>query len=154
MSSANQVLEQFDFAMETYADKCHTDPSRWHAPDVAEFTRLRSLLMPHAEAGDARSQYALATIYWQGLCCVSEEDYQRTFQSSIEVATRWWIAAASQGYWHALDNLVTDGVGPEAERARRACAELNEERPDLIGRSHGMPVYGPAFVQELSRRLY
>jgi hypothetical protein len=69
-------------------------------------------------------------------------------------ATHWWYTAASQGYWPALDNLISQGVGPEAERARIASREVERERADLIGQSHDMPVYGPDFIQEVGRRLY
>ena len=154
MSAPTEVLLQFDAAANAYAATCHTDPLQWHRPDAAEFTRLHDLLLPHAESGDARSQYALATIYWLGLCCETEEELAQTRQVSIEKATPWWIAAAAQGHWPALDNLVTSGVGPDAERARQAWAALEHERPDLVGHYSGMPVYGPPFVQELSRRLY
>src|SRR5688572_27450461 len=92
-------------------------------------------------------------ISWLGLCCESENDYRATRDAAVQEATQWWIAAARQGHWAALDNLVTSGVGTEAESARAAWKELADERQDLIGRSHGMPVFGPDFVQELCRRV-
>jgi hypothetical protein len=99
-------------------------------------------------------QYALATIAWLGLACESEEEFIASHAAVVEETTRWWAAAATQGYWPALDNLVTSGIGPEAERAREACQLLKHARPDLIGVSEGMPVYGPEFFQELSKNLY
>jgi hypothetical protein len=99
-------------------------------------------------------QYALATILSLGLCCESEEQFLVGHSFAREAATRWWIAAAMQGFWPALDNLITSGVGAEAQRAGEAFRQLEQERRDLVGSSHGMPVYGPRFVQELSRRLY
>src|SRR5688572_16273737 len=98
VSEASEVLLQFGKAAKAYAATCHTDPSQWHRPDVAEFIRLHDLLLPHAESGDAQSQYALATIYSLGLCCETEEAFAQTRQALTEKATPWWIAAATQGH--------------------------------------------------------
>jgi hypothetical protein len=84
----------------------------------------------------------------------NEEDYEAGYSSAQKEATRWWVAAAVQGFWPALDNLLSSGVGPDMERAREAARQLERERRDLVGSSHGMLVHGPEFVQELSRRLY
>jgi hypothetical protein len=154
MSSSHALYDRYQAAVCGYCDTCAGDPQSWHRPDVAEFTELRRLLLPHSESGDAACQYALATIHWLGLCCESEEQFVTGRVAATEEATRWWIAAATQGFWPALDNLVSDGVGPEAERAREAWRKLGQERRDLVGSSRGMPVYEPKFVQELSRRLY
>lgn len=154
MSDVKTALERFERASHAWGQECHNDPSVWHRPDVPEFSTIRTLLEPHAEAGDAGCQYALATIYWLGLCCDSEEHQRESHEAAIREASRWWIAASAQGYWPALDNLITSGVGPDADRARIACREVERERADLIGRSHGMPVYGPDFIQEVGRRIY
>lgn len=121
---------------------------------MAEFTELYSLLLPHANSGDMDCQYALATILSMGLCSTSEEQFLIGHTAAREAATRWWIAAAMQGFGLALDNLVTSGIGPEAQRAREAWRQLNQECRDLTGTSHSMPVYGPVFINKLSKRLY
>jgi TPR repeat protein len=154
MSNSHTVYDRYQVAVEAYCRICASAPGRWHCPDVAEFTELRQLLLPHAESGDMRCQYALASILFMGLCCESEEQHSAGHAAAREEATRWWIAAAMQGFWPALDNLISSGVGPEVQQAREAHGQLERERPDLIGSSHGMPVYGPEFMQELSRRLY
>lgn len=154
MSSSHAVYDRYQVAFRAYGDACASAPERWHRPDVAEFTELRYLLLPHAESGDMYCQYALATILSMGLCSESEEQFLVGHAAAREAATRWWIAAAMQGGWPALDNLVTSGVGPAAQGAREAFRQLEQERRDLVGSSHGMPVYGPEFVQELSRRFY
>ncbi len=154
MSAPDTVLERFERACRAWGQDCHRDPSVWHRPDVAEFSTLRALLTVHAEAGNTGCQYALATICWLGLCCESEDDQRESQEAAMREATHWWIAAASQGYWPALDNLISQGVGPEADRARIAFREVERERVGLIGRSHDMPVYGPNFIQEVGRRLY
>lgn len=151
--SAEAVLERYEKASAIYSNMCCINPSEWHRPDTTEFTELRGLLAVHAEGGNVRCQYALASIYWQGLC--SNAQFTRDeYLQAIEKATLWWVAAAAQGFWPAIDNLVTSGIGPEAERAKQECRKLEKDRPNLIGRQGNMPVYGPEFMQELCKRCY
>jgi hypothetical protein len=154
MSNSCSLYDRYLKASAAYTADCSSDPSSWHRPDVAEFSELRRLLKPQAESGDMFCQYALATILSQGLCCESDDQLKAGYDSAREEATRWWIAAAKQGFWPALDNLVTSGVGLEAQRAGEAWRQLERERRDLVGSANGMPIYGDEFVQELSRRLY
>lgn len=154
MSDSQAIYDRYQAALQAYSDVCANAPGQWHPPDVTKFTELSRLLLPHAESGDMLCQYALATILTLGLCCEHEERPWADQMAAREAATPWWIAAARQGFWPALDNLAVCGVGPEAEQAREGWRQLEQERRDLIGSSHGMPVYGPEFVQELSRRLY
>jgi hypothetical protein len=154
MSNSQAIYDRYQVACEAHSAACISDPSIWHHPDVAEFSELLRLLKPHAESGDMRCQYAVASILWLGLCCESEEQMAASQDSACEEASRWWITLAKQGFTPALDNLVTSGVGPEAQHAREAWRQLARERHDLVGSSCGMPVYGPEFIEELSRRLY
>lgn len=154
MDNLQALYERYQAATQAYAERSSAGQQEWHQPDVVEFSELQNLLLPHAESGDMHCQYAIATILWGGLCCESEDDWMAGYPERIKEATRWWIAAATQGHVYALDNLVTSGIGPEAERAREASDVLEQERGDLVGASHGMPVYGPDFFAELSRRLY
>lgn len=154
MNNPRILYDRYQVASQAYTANCASDPRKWHRADVAEFSELRRLITPHAESGDMHCQYALASILWLGLCCDSEEDFVRTYSSACEEATRWWVAAARQGFWPALDNLVTSGVGAEAQRARDASRSLESERRDLIGSSQEMPIYGDEFMQELCMRLY
>jgi hypothetical protein len=154
MNDLQTVYDRYVSAMADYTRICAADPNTWHRPDVSEFSALKSLLLPHAESGDVHCQYALAVILWMGLCCESEEEMQTRYGSLLAEATLWWAAAAARGYWPALDNLVTDGVGEQAARAKEAGKELERERGDLVGWADKMPIYGQDFVQELSRRLY
>lgn len=154
MSNSHALYDRYQAAFRAYAAACASAPEQWHRPDVAEFEELRRLLQPHAESGDMYCQYALATIHSMGLCCESEQRFLSGHVAAREAATRWWIAAAMQGFWPALDTLVTSGVGPEAQRAREAFRQLDDERRDLAGKAQGMPVYGPEFFLELRRRLY
>jgi len=129
-------------------------PEDWHRPNVAEFEKLHQLLLPYAESGDMFCQYACATITWLRLCCESMEEFIRGHSVRIEEATRWWIAAAMQVHEGALDNLITDGNGSEADRAREVFRQVEQECLDLVGRSEGMPVYGQEFFVIVQSRLY
>ncbi len=154
MNEVDAVLQRYDRAVELNTRICSRDPSIWHRPDTNEFTALRALLTPLAEGGEMRCQYALATIYWLGFCCESEEQYLRDYGEAIKIATRWWIAAASQGHYYALDNLITCGVGAEADSVKEARRQFEEQNKDLVGWSHNMPVYGPDFMQALCKSVY
>jgi hypothetical protein len=131
MNDSHVIYERYRAGVEAYSDTCAAAPERWHRPDVAEFTELYRLLLPHAESGDVNCQYALATIHWLGLCRETEEQFSAGRSAALQAATRWWIAAAMQGFWPALDNLATCGVGEEAKRASEAWCNLEKERPDF-----------------------
>ncbi len=152
----NAVIERYHLAFSDYAALCRTAPEQRHQPDWKLFTALRSQLLPHAEAGHADCQYALAIIAWMGLCCKTEEEYEAGYAKGTEEATRWWVAAGRQGCSWAVDNLLTLGTGPEAERARSVSQEVKRDCPHLIGHDKptGMPIIGPDFMREVTRRLY
>lgn len=80
------------------------------------------------------------------------------YQECLKEATKWWIRAASQGHWGALDNLLTCGVGPEAERVRNLAQHFESQRPELVAHDNEgevpMPIYGPNFMQELCKFIY
>ncbi len=155
-SKPDTIYESYRMAVDEYFAKCSTAPERRHQPDWKLFTALRSQLLPHAEAGHADCQYAMAIIAWMGLCCKTEEEYEAGYAQGTEEATRWWVAAGRQGCSWAVDNLLTCGTGPEAERARSVSQEVKRDCPHLIGHDKptGMPIIGPDFMREVTRRLY
>lgn len=154
MDNTQSALQRYYRFSDLYGNSCAQDPSVWHRPDTNEFSQLHDLLLPFAEAGDIHAQYALATIYWLGLRCQSEEQYFEEYQTLLKKATVWWVAAASQGHWVALDNLLSCGVGEEAERVTSIRYQFEKTHPHLVDRSHDMPLYGPDFMQELCRTIY
>jgi hypothetical protein len=154
MNEPGVIYDRYLAAFRSYGDLCARASEHWHRPDVVEFSQLYNLLLPHAERGDMLCQYAVPTILWQGLLCETEKQFIARDLPSRKEATCWWIAAARQGHLPALDNLVTSGIGLEAERAREGWKQLAEERPDLVGSSNAEPIYGDEFVQELCVKLY
>lgn len=154
MNDLPAVYHQYLAAWRKYGDTCAKAPELWHLPDVATFIELKRSLLPHAEAGNMLCQYALATILLQGLCCESEERAIADMEPARVEATPWLIAAAKQGYYPALDNLITCGVGPEAQRAKKIWRELENEQPKLMHLHENMPVYGPEFMEEVALRIY
>ena len=155
-SDPKQVYERYLAAFNEYGAQCRTAPERRHQPNASLFADLRGQLTPHAEAGHADCQYALAIIACMGLCCKTEEEYEAGYAQGTEEATRWWVAAGRQGCSWAVDNLITCGTGPEAERARSVSQEVKRDCPHLIGHDKptGMPIIGPDFMREVTRRLY
>jgi TPR repeat protein len=154
MSEFHPAYERYLTAVTAYAEMCSSNPMEWNRPDADNFAELMDLLQHPAEQGDRYCQYALATILHMGLTAESEEEFMATRHKASEAATRWWLAAAKQGFWPAVDNLLTSGTGDEAQRIRDVFGTIKAQRKDLIGSSHGMPVYGAAIMQELNWRLY
>jgi hypothetical protein len=126
------ILQSFDDAMEVWGQP---DPD-WHPSDYIGFETLRDLLTPHAHAGNVRCQYALATIVYLDLCeeDETEEEYLSRHDEAgcCAAATPWWVAAANQGYWAAVDSHIVMGVGPEAERARTVASEVEKDYVELV----------------------
>ena len=150
MSDEDRVLARYEAAF----DRLESGDAESPLPgrNAEEFASLLPDLERAAASGRARCQAALATVLGFGLACRSEAEFQANAESLLLRATALWAEAASQGYWPSFDNLVTSGIGEEAEAARAIAAELEVERSELIGRAGAMPVYGPAFMEEACRR--
>lgn len=154
-SEARAVHQRYLAALDTFSAGCRTTRGHWFG-QAEEFIELRTLLIPHAEGGNPDCQYALASIAFLGLCCRSQEEFEASHKRLEEEAVPWCIAAARQGCWWAVDNLLVSGKGPEADRARAMAKEVQRDSAHLIGHdaSSGMPIYGPEFMQEVTCRLY
>ena len=154
MTNADTTLFEYESAARAFGDVCAAGPECFHAPDTALFSSLRKRLIPLAEAGDSRAQYALGTIAWLGLCQATESEQQEHHGVDVAEASRWWTEGASRGHLGALDNLITSGVGLAAQRARAVCQHIERERPELVGHYGGMPVYGLPFIDAVRQHLY
>lgn len=154
MSSVEGILLRYDSAIELWADSCANNPDIWHRPDTNEFISLLPEILTFAKNGNIKCMYAAAIIYSFSLCYDSEHAYLENYSELISMATDWWGKAAAAGYLPAVDNLLTSGVGPLAEKARLVAKQIESEHNDLIGNTNIMPVYSESFMQELHKRLY
>jgi hypothetical protein len=87
----------------------------------ARFLTHAGALAPLAEKGNVAAQYALATIHMLSLAHTSEREAMEAQAQDSAQASRWLKGPAASGHLGALDNLLSVGVGPEAERLRSIC---------------------------------
>jgi len=149
-----ELLRRYDRACDVYTAETIAHAGAWHRADVEEFSELFESLLPHAYDGESLAQYAVATILWLGMRCETQQEQFDHYQASVTEASRWWIAAAKQGHLGALDNLLTSGVGAEADHLRRIAELVQVERPELVSWSDGMPCFGREYFLELFERTY
>ncbi len=105
-------------------------------------------LIPVAENGNVLAQYAVAAIYMAGYCYTSSEDQLANAEHDLAEMTKWLVRAARQGYLIAVDNLISGGVGPEAERVRSIYNEVQEQgkngqnlpNGETYRRAYGAPI--------------
>jgi TPR repeat protein len=154
MTQEEKVLRKYDAVIEQWVNSCIANPSIWHKPNTDEFEKLLSEILRLANKGSVKCMYSAAIIYSNGLIYGSEAEFFNHHDELISQATVWWERAAAKGYLAAVDNLLTSGVGAQAEKARAVAAEIEAERKDLIGSYNNMPIYAENFMQELFNRLY
>jgi len=95
---------------------------------VTRFQQHLRTLTPLAERGNVWAQYGVASIYMLGCCYRTSEEHMENVEHDLTEMTKWLVRAARQGCAIALDNLIAGGYGPEAERVRSICREVEEER--------------------------
>lgn len=153
----SSLQRQYDAAINEFVNSSIEHAGAWFKPEVETFSRLYLDVLPFAESGDAWAQYAIATVLSLGLRCSTQKEYTESYQSHLPAMSFWWASAAKQGHLEALDNLVTSGIGVEADKARAIAEVIRQEMPELIGSALGMPSYpsyGPEYFSELYRRLF
>lgn len=154
MNQPEAVLERYAAALRSHGSVCHRDPTKWNAPEAEVFGMLFDELLPHARNGHVDCEYAIATILSLGLRCRTESEMLAEHEKSIIEASFWWARAASKGHWPAVDHLIGNGVGETADRAREVLAKLDRTRPELVGRSMNMPVYGSPIFEAVIQELF
>ena len=97
---------------------------------VSVFEKHKEVLKPMAQAGDMYSQYSIAVIYMLNLLHSDMESARVVHEEDAKECTRWLLMSAKQGFLAALDNLLSVGVGPEADRVR-ALSKTIPRSPDL-----------------------
>ena len=105
------------------------DLNNWYVtPErAARFRQHLSVLLPLAEAGNPLAQSEVAAIYMLGCCYSSESEFRGNYRSDILAMSDWLARAARQGVTVAVDNLVSIGIGPEAERLRALALEVEHD---------------------------
>ncbi|MCF6194363.1 MAG: hypothetical protein L3J46_08545, partial [Kangiellaceae bacterium] len=97
------------------------DSDNWYVTEewVQKFRNHLKVILPLAENGDPVAQYNVATIYLCGYLYSSEEKAIKAYEADAIVMSKWFERAARSGYVVAIDNLISTGVGDEAERLKR-----------------------------------
>ncbi|QDV74930.1 hypothetical protein K2D_31900 [Planctomycetes bacterium K2D] len=122
------------------------------SPEV--FAALIPELEREVQQGDMQSAYALAVVLVAGLALRSMEELEAQREDLLVRASELWTKCALSDNWGAVDNLMTEGVGPSAELARRLWSEVHRDRRDLVQFDNDaqMPIYGSDFAREVHRR--
>jgi hypothetical protein len=125
------------------------DDENWYVTEAwaAKFRDHFAALLPLAEAGNPLAQYQIAGLLMLGYRQCSLRECEENYPTEVVQMSSWLERAARQGVVVAVDNLITSGVGAEAERLRKITAEVERDRANgqqyLIGetwrRAYGMP---------------
>ena len=131
------------------------DESHWYVtPEWAkQFREHLARLLPLAAAGNPWAQYSVANIYMCGYLYTTESEAIANHHKDSTEMSGWLERAAQQGFVAAVDNLITNGVGPEAERLRNICREV-ESQTVISTEKHGLPVLPASLSEEVWRRAY
>ena len=113
-------------------------------------------LLKLAEAGEPWSQYNVGIIYLLGYLYSSKEEYDKNFEKDALEGSKWLVKAAKQGFIVAVDNLVSIGVGPEADRLRTISREIGNQHPEYmpIDRDLNVPVVLPPHFEAVWKVAY
>jgi hypothetical protein len=126
----DQTEETFAFERDCESLGMICDENNWYVTDewAKKFRAHHTTLLVLAEAGNAIAQMYVATIYMVGYCYSNAADCELNLEKDhIEMST-WLERAARQGIVAAVDNLITDGVGVEADRLRTIYEEVAYQR--------------------------
>ena len=94
-----------------------------------KFQEHLDALLLLAQQNDPMSQYQVACIYFSGYLYTSENEAIESYESDIKKASLWFERAIKNKVYSAIDNLITVGVGEEADRLRAIYAEYKEQFP-------------------------
>ena len=116
----------------------------------ARFVRHAGALAPLAEKGNMAAHYALATIHMLSLAHSSEKEAVEGEAQDSAQASRWLEGPAASGHLGALDNLLSVGVGPEAERLR----SIWQAHPALFKARHSTQAEWESEMRKLHELAY
>ena len=92
------------------------------------------------------AKYAIASIYLVELIYSNEESKRATVASDRNRMTQLLCECAEDGMVTAFDNLVTSGIGIDAEAARKATKDHERIHPPATDPQLGLPVYSPDWM--------
>ena len=107
------------------------DGKNWFVSEkwALKFQGHLNTLLLLAEQNDPMSQYQVACIYFSGYLYSNEKDAIENYESDIEKASFWFKKAAMNKVYSAIDNLISVGVGEEANRLRVIYEEYKDQFP-------------------------
>ena len=107
------------------------DGENWYISEkwALRFEEHLDTLLVLAEKNDPMSQYQVACIYLSGYLYHDEKDSLENYETDIEKASFWFEKAAKNKVYSAIDNLISVGVGEEANRLRAIYEEYKEQFP-------------------------
>lgn len=105
------------------------DEKNWYVTKewAAKFRKHFEKMLPLAQNGDPLAQYQVATIYMIGCLYDSESEMMENHEKDSIEMTNLLLLSAKQGVVAALDNVLVNGVGTEAERLRQIYQEVKDE---------------------------
>lgn len=108
------------------------DLEHWYVTEewAAKFRSHLQTLLILAESGNPWAQSYVAGIYMVGYCYTSYAEFERNYERDAAEMSNWLVRVSRQGIVIAVDNLITTGVGPEAERVRGIWREMCGRAPD------------------------
>lgn len=114
------------------------DGTHWYITKAwaEKFRGHFAALLPLAEAGNPLAQYQIAGLLMLGYCYDNPRECEENYSTDMVQMSAWLERAARQGVVVAVDNLITNGVGAEAERLRQISAEVAHDRSS--GREYPM----------------
>lgn len=132
------------------------DASEWLV-DKEWSERFRThlnILEPLAKLGDAWAQYSISVIYMLGYLYLDEDEMAQHYEKDVATLSYWLEKAAKQGFITAVDNLISTGVGPEADRLRKIFTEVEKELGTPFNEELNLPVYGPEYCEKVWEIAY
>ena len=147
--------EVAEFRRDTEALGMIGDLDRWYVtPEWANrFQAHLAKILPIAQAGNPWAQYSVASLYMCGYLYSTRDDRMANHDKDAEVFSLWLEKCARQGFVAAVDNLITDGVGVEADRLRRICRAV-ESQSFIPHDEQGIPVYPPSICERVWQLAY
>lgn len=106
------------------------DGKEWYVTDqwAKKFRTHLNNMLPLAEKGDPIAQYNVGVVYMCGYLHSTEQSAIEANKADTVEMSKWLERAARGGVVVAIDNLISTGVGEEADRLRKI---YNDHKSEL-----------------------